>query len=276
MSSSATGIFVDTECGESGETIVFIHGAMDRHSSFIRVRKLLRTHTTVAYDRRGYARSLEATPAAISLQDHVDDLSHVVGDTPATLVGHSYGGVVALCLADQKPELVRSLVVYEAPMSWTDWWPSAAGGSTLAVGLHGGPEAAAEAFMRRVVGDRVWAMLGDVTQAARRAEGSALLLDLSGLRGGGCPYDAARITCPTVIGCGAKSHPHQQRSASELAELLRAAGNSGVVLESIPDATHGAHASCAAAFTRLVEQALQAQTPTLGQGTLPASRPLTP
>ncbi len=233
---------------------------MDRHTSFVGVRRLLSTHTTIAYDRRGYARSLHAQPPATSLQDHVDDLRRVVGDTPSTIVGHSYGGVVALCLADQNPEMVKSLVVYEAPMSWTDWWPSTAGSSTLAVGSEGGPEAAAEAFMRRVVGDRVWVMLGEETQAARRAEGTALLLDLSGLRGAGCPYDPARITCPVVAGHGGKSQPHQQRSATELAEMLRLAGNTRVVLESIPDATHGAHASAAAGFTALVEQALRLPT----------------
>lgn len=257
---SSTGeVFVDTRPGGSGETLVFIHGAMDRHTSFVRVRKFLSTHTTVAYDRRGYSRSLNSMPPATSLQDHVDDLRWVVGHTPSTLVGHSYGGVVALCLADQHPELVKSLVVYEAPMPWTDWWPSTAGGSTIAAGSDGGPEAAAESFMRRIVGDRVWAMLGEETQAARRAEGTALLLDLSGLRDGGCPYDPVRITCPTVIGCGAKSLPHQQRSATEVASMLRAAGNTRVALEMIPDATHGAHASSAAGFTALVEQALRTQ-----------------
>lgn len=257
--SAASEVFVDTRPGASAETIVLIHGAMDRHTSFVRVRKLLSVHTTIAYDRRGYARSLHATPPATSLQDHVDDLRHIIGSTPSTLVGHSYGGVVALCLADQNPELVKSVVVYEAPMPWTDWWPSTAGGSTLAAGSEGGPEAAAESFMRRIVGDRVWVMLGEETQAARRAEGNALLLDLSGLRGGDCPYDPARITCPAVIGCGADSHPHQQRSAAEVASMLRAGGNTRVALETLPGATHGAHASSAAAFASLVEQALRAQ-----------------
>ena len=64
---------------------------------------------------------------------------------------------------------------------------------------------------------------------------------------------------PAVIGHGGKSHPHQQRSATELTEMMRLAGNKHVALETIPEATHGAHASSAAGFTALVEQALRAQ-----------------
>ena len=270
------GLFVDVrpahdEAGHPIETdnprLVFVHGAMDRSTSFARLRRCFPDFTTVAYDRRGYAKSLDV-PAATSFAEHVKDLEEILdqlatetigGTNPAVLVGHSYGGVVALAIAANRPELVRALVVFEAPMPWTDWWPGSAGGSTIAAGAAGGPEAAAESFMRRIVGDEIWERLGDKTRSERRAEGSALLQDLGGLREGGSPYDVNRIICPIVAGHGEKSHAHQQRSSRELHANLVAAHPSlaaQFVLTVMPGASHGAHSSAAPEFAELVRHAI--------------------
>jgi pimeloyl-ACP methyl ester carboxylesterase len=273
------GLFVDVRPAhdETGQPIengnpplVFVHGAMDRSTSFARLRRCFPEYTTVAYDRRGYAKSLDV-PAATSFIEHVNDLEVILeqlasqitlgtgGANPAVLVGHSYGGVVALAVAAKRPELVRALMVFEAPMPWTDWWPGNAGGSTIAAGLAGGPEAAAESFMRRIVGDDIWERLGDQTRAERRAEGSALLQDLGGLREGGCPYDVSLITCPVVVGHGEKSQAHQQKSSQQLrADLVAAhpALASQFVLTVVPEATHGAHSSAAPQFAELVRHAI--------------------
>jgi pimeloyl-ACP methyl ester carboxylesterase len=238
--------------------IVFVHGAMDRSTSFARLRRCFPDHTTVAYDRRGYARSL-TVPAATSFGEHLVDLEAVVGGEPSVIVGHSYGGVVALALAAKRPDLVKALMVFEAPMPWKPWWPGNAGGSTIAAGATGGPEAAAESFMRRIVGDEIWERLGDKTRAERRAEGSALLQDLGGLREGGSPYDVSRITCPVVAGHGEKSHPHQQQSAQQVhADLLATHPELAAqfVLTVIAGATHGAHSSAAPQFAELVRHAI--------------------
>jgi pimeloyl-ACP methyl ester carboxylesterase len=273
------GLFVDVrpahdETGQPIENgnppVVFVHGAMDRSTSFARLRRCFPEYTNVAYDRRGYAKPLEV-PAATSFIEHVNDLETILeqlaAEPPvdtgaaqaAVLVGHSYGGVVALAIAAKRPELVRALVVFEAPMPWTDWWPGHAGGSTIAAGLAGGPEAAAESFMRRIVGDDIWERLGDKTRAERRAEGSALLQDLGGLREGGCPYDVRGITCPVVVGHGEKSQAHQQKSSQQVhADLVAAhpALASQFVLTVVPEATHGAHSSAAPQFAELVRHAI--------------------
>jgi pimeloyl-ACP methyl ester carboxylesterase len=275
-SSLSTGLFVDVrvahdEAGQPIETVsprlVFVHGAMDRSTSFARLRRCFPEYTTVAYDRRGYAKSLNV-PAATSFVEHVDDLETVLerfaaepsgGTNPVVIVGHSYGGVVALALAAKRPELVRALMVFEAPMPWLDWWPGNAGGSTIAAGLAGGPEAAAESFMRRIVGDEIWERLGDKTRAERRAEGSALLQDLGGLREGGSPYDVNHITCPVVVGHGERSQSHQQKSSQQLyADLVGAHPSLAAqfALTVIPEATHGAHSSAAPQFAELVRHAI--------------------
>ena len=229
---------------------------MDRSASFAKVRGLLSTHPTLAYDRRGYGKSVHLGPAA-SFVDHVDDLVTVLGGRRALLVGHSYGGNVCLRVAAEHPGLVHGLVIFEAPMSWEDWWPSTAGSSTIAIGDAHGPEAAAEGFMRRIVGDTAWEALNEQTKAARRAEGRALLVDLAGLRGRGRPYEPARIGCPAVIAYGGLSQAHQIRSSVELHSLLQHAGRSTpAVLRSIDDAGHGAHRSHAVDFAGLVNEAL--------------------
>ncbi len=277
-SAARPGLFVDVrrphdEAGNLIETenpcLVFIHGAMDRSTSFARLRRCFPEFITVAYDRRGYAKSLDV-PAATSFVEHVNDLEGILeqlaagvtgvgGPNPAVLVGHSYGGVVALAVAAKRPKLVRALMVFEAPMPWTDWWPGNAGGSTIAAGAAGGPEAAAESFMRRIVGDEIWERLGDKTRAERRAEGSALLQDLGGLREGGSPYDVNRVLCPVVVGHGERSQPHQQKSSQQLhADLVAAhpALAAQFVLTVVPEATHGAHSSAAPQFAELVRHAI--------------------
>ena len=275
---------VDGEAiGASNPRIVFVHGAMDRSTSFARLQRCFPQHTTVAYDRRGYAKSVDV-PAATNFSEHVQDLLDVVGDEPSVIVGHSLGGVIALTLAATRPELVLALMIFEAPMPWTDWWPGNAGGSTIAAGAADGPAAAAESFMRRIVGDEIWERLGDKTRNERRAEGEALLQDLLGLRVGGSPYDVAAIKCPVVVGYGAKSQPNQQRSSLQLhTDLVAGEANQLInedqlveltipnqpnydavhaqfLLRQLPHATHGAHSSAATEFAELIRLAMSLAT----------------
>ena len=71
------------------------------------------THEVLRYDLRGYGRT--ALPPGPFR--HVDDLAAVIAATgggPVDLVGASLGGRVALDLALEKPQLVRSLVLLGA------------------------------------------------------------------------------------------------------------------------------------------------------------------
>jgi pimeloyl-ACP methyl ester carboxylesterase len=250
-------LFVDHRAVRAGNgavpRIVFVHGAMDRSSSFAKVRGRLAAYDTVAYDRRGYGRSRPAGPAR-SFAGHLDDLEAVVGDRPAVLVGHSYGGNLVLALAARRPEVVAATVVFEPPMPWEPWWPDArAGGNTVAIAREHGPTVAAESFMRRVVGDAVWERLGEGTRADRLAEGPAMLVDLAGLREGGRPFDPSDVRAPAVVGLGSRSEPHRRRASIE---TLLTLGASRPEIRSIGGAGHGAHSSHPDAFAALVERAL--------------------
>ena len=235
--------------------VVFAHGAMDRGSAWDKVRRRLGHMSTLAYDRRGYAGSVDLPFSCDAFADHVGDLktllaAHTDG-RPVVLVGHSAGSNIVLAVAQSEPTVVCAAVVFEPPMPWAPWWPSSAGGSTLAVHAELGPEAAAEAFMRRIVGDRVWDRLPETTRQARRREGTALYEDLSTLRGRPVQFDHNAIVVPVVVGRGDRSLPHhREASAATAAAIPRS------VLVDLPEQGHGAHASDPAGFVGLIELAL--------------------
>lgn len=220
--------------------VVIVHGTLDRAATFARTSRRLRdagAHV-VRYDRRGYGRSIGLGPGPIGR--HVDDLIAVIDGRPAVVFGHSIGGVAGLAAAEREPAAVRAVVAYEPPMPWVSWWPSRTAGAAAVSSPDGGapadPGDAAEAFMRRMVGDERWERLPARTQAERRSEGPALLAELASLRGVPAPYDPARIGCPVIAVHGSRSEPHQRRAAEALAAAVADAR-----LVVIDGATHGAH-----------------------------------
>jgi pimeloyl-ACP methyl ester carboxylesterase len=249
----------ETDLAVSRVAVVLVHGAMDRHSSFDRVRRALPEFTTVAYDRRGYAGSLgRAFSGASPFDDHVNDLVELIDTVaelsgrPLLLAGHSYGTNVVIGAACLRAERVIGVVGYEPPMPWTDWWPGTAGGSTIEAGRIGGPAAAAESFMRRIVGDQIWERLPAHTKAARCAEGEALLADLGSLRGGPSPIDYRACVVPSEIGYGSLSLPHQQDAARETAKLLPDAE-----LNELPDTGHGCLTGNPVGYASMVRRVIE-------------------
>jgi pimeloyl-ACP methyl ester carboxylesterase len=246
--------------------LVFVHGAMDRGTSFDRVRRRFADYPTVAYDRRGYADSVSLPFGEDAFADHVADLLAVVhgleggelGPRPLVLIGHSAGSNIVLAVAEQllgsASHRVTGAVVFEPPMPWTDWWPGNAGGSTIAAFEADGPEAAAESFMRRIVTDRVWERLPAQTRASRRSEGMGLIADLMTLRGRPAQFDYSAITIPVVVGKGEKSQPHQRRSSDDTAALLPQAE-----LVELSNHGHGAHSSDPEGFSGLIHRVLAHQ-----------------
>lgn len=229
--------------GDGGPLVVLLHGSMDRGASMARVAAELADLDSVRYDRRGYGRSVEA--GACGIDGHVEDLCHVVGERPSVLVGHSYGGVVALAAAARRPDLVLAVAAYEAPMPWCDWWPSTTAGGAAARSEDG--RAAAEGFLRRMLGDERYERLPESTRAKRGREGDALVTELRSVRSGGAPYDPRALVVPVVAARGTRSGAHLRRAAEVLAAEVP--GGELVVLEG---ADHGAHLSQPAAFATLV------------------------
>jgi pimeloyl-ACP methyl ester carboxylesterase len=78
---------------------------------------LARGHRVLLYDLRGHGRS-ERTRSGYDLATQAADLDALTASIPEplALVGHSYGGLVALRFALDRPERVRKLAIVEAPL----------------------------------------------------------------------------------------------------------------------------------------------------------------
>jgi pimeloyl-ACP methyl ester carboxylesterase len=97
--------------------VVFIHGAFiaDTFRPLLAEPSLARHYQLILYHRRGYAGSSRASePVSVALQaaDCRVLLRHL-GVERAHVVGHSYGGIVALQLALDTPSVVHSLALVE-------------------------------------------------------------------------------------------------------------------------------------------------------------------
>ena len=236
-----------TETGH-GPLVAVVHGSMDRSAGMLRLsRRLDERFRVLRYDRRGYGRSAPH-PGPFGISQQVDDLEALLDDRRALLFGHSYGGNVVLALADRRPDLVSAVVVFETPLSWLDWWPGSTAGSS-ALATQGDPSDAAERFMRRLVGDERWSKLPPSSRAARRAEGPAMVGELTDLRQRP-PWTAERIQVPVLALHGEHGAPHHRDAMHHLAEILPSCA-----VEMIDDARHfgpNTHAEdVAAAITRL-------------------------
>ena len=207
--------------------IVLVHGAMDRSAGMLRLsRRLDEQYLVARYDRRGYGKS---TPheGPFDMAAQVADLVGVIAGRRAVVVGHSYGGNIALATAEQNPSLVAGVLIYETPLSWEPWWPGTTAGA-VAIRAAGQPEEAAEAFMRRIIGVERWEALPERTRATRRAEGVALVEELADLREHQ-PWHADQIHVPVVVGCGTRGAAHHKQGMELVASTI--AGAEFVVLE---------------------------------------------
>lgn len=223
--------------------MVLIHGSLDRSAGMARLARVLNPVCRVLrYDRRGYARSWPH-PGPYSVPEQVEDLCSLVGDTQVVLVGHSYGGNVALAAAAAMPRgQVSGVSVFESPLSWLPWWPSNSAGARS---IEAPPEEAAEAFMKRLVGETGWASLPDRTKSERRREGAALQGELGWLRAN-VPWEASAIDVPLLCGHGSRGAQHHRRAMEWLAHEA-----GGRVVE-IAGAGHGAPNSHPREFAELL------------------------
>ena len=104
--------------GGPGPTIVFEAAAGEDHSNWLPIAERLRDRSLACvYDRTGVGRSTKPRPAA-SAADHAAELHELLEAAgiprPVLLVGHSYGGLVALLVSATHPEDVAGLILVDA------------------------------------------------------------------------------------------------------------------------------------------------------------------
>ncbi len=236
MSESVEPILYDAS-SEPLASVVLVHGALDRSMAFRGVLQRLYQYDVTVYDRRGYGASVELSPAT-SLDDHVADLISVLeaseaGVGPSVVVGHSMGGAIVMLAAVARPELVRSLGVFEPALPGVAV-PADAASTTKDIPED--PEHLVRWMYRRVVGESAFERMDARAQRALVDEAPALRVDLESADNMVKALDLAAISVPTVVGYGGESVSHHIARAKWLADQLP-----NTTLFEAPGAQHACH-----------------------------------
>ena len=107
--------------GTSGTPVVFVHGSVGGLDDWnAQVLAFARTHRVVVYSRRYHPPNAPQNDGrTYSPELHAEDLAtflQTLALGPAHIVGSDYGAYIALFLAREHPDLVRSLVLGEPPI----------------------------------------------------------------------------------------------------------------------------------------------------------------
>jgi pimeloyl-ACP methyl ester carboxylesterase len=164
-------LYLDAPAG-AGDPLVLVHGGWTDHTTWNLIAgPLAERFRVIRYDRRGHSRSARGAAAPVRRR-HEDDLAALIellGCAPATLVGSSYGAIVALALAGRRPDLVAGVVAHEPPALALAPDPDAlALLETVGDQIRAGdPETATERFFEQaVLGPGGWQLVPEPVQRA--------------------------------------------------------------------------------------------------------------
>ena len=225
----ANGVWLDQESTGGGEPVVFIHGVLIA-SVFepVVAQPALAAYRCITYARRGYAGS-DHPPGATTVEQQASDcraLIAALGVEAAHIVGHSYGGAIALQVALDAPDIVHSLSLLEPALIVGD---SAEGyrsslAATIQRAHEAGLETAADEFLEmRSPGyrERLDNLVPDALEQVVRDARTTMDYELPGLPDWSFPVaHAARISAPTLILLGERSKGLSPRFAETYHFLL--------------------------------------------------------
>ena len=119
----AQNIYLKTFGKSTLPAMIFLHGGPGYNSAnfeYTTAQKLADAgFFVIVYDRRGEGRSPDAK-AAFTFEETFQDLNRIYNQyklKQATLLGHSFGGVVATLFAERYPQKVQALVLVGAPVA---------------------------------------------------------------------------------------------------------------------------------------------------------------
>ena len=106
------------EIGEGSPPIIFVHGHLSDYRAWVELFDLFSDDfRRVAYTQRYFEPNLVIADAIqMSVDEHIEDLCQFIEAldcAPASLIGLSYGAGIALRAAAKRPDLVKSMVLYE-------------------------------------------------------------------------------------------------------------------------------------------------------------------
>jgi pimeloyl-ACP methyl ester carboxylesterase len=234
------------EAGE-GPTAILIHGSVSDYREWTKLIDPLSQHYhVIAYSRRYHSPNPSPGPDAdASLDQQVSDLFEILkamSINSAHIVGHSYGGAIALGFTLRHPEMVRSLVLAEPAVSGV-MSKTPANDSMLkesqalrAQMSEVFPKGDAEQIVKTYAAHVAPGDFEKATPDERKMlleNVSAFQLDFTSQRRPFTCEDAQKITVPVLVLAGDHSPMGLQRIAETTAQCIK-----GAKFVKIPQATH--------------------------------------
>lgn len=116
-------LYINVFGDSKNHPVIFLHGGPGYNCANFEATtaQQLANHGfyVIVYDRRGEGRS-KATPATYTFQETINDLVEIYQKynlKNATLLGHSFGGVIGTLFAEKHPDKVQSLILVGAPVA---------------------------------------------------------------------------------------------------------------------------------------------------------------
>lgn len=250
-----------------GTTIVFVPGSFSTGATWRHVTKpLADRYRIVTTSLLGYGDTQERRqPGSASINDEIDILEAVIAraNAPVHIVGHSFGACVVLAYARRRKPPPLSLTLLEPPVSnllhlagETDMNNQfhAMTDSYIAAWQAGDTEAA-----RRVInfygGEGTFESFPQHIRDSVTSQTATNILDWeSGYADMPTQEEFARVSMPTLIVCGEKSHAAVQRSNDLLGRCLPCASH-----VTLSNANHFMIGTHAAELTQLIENHVTAK-----------------
>ena len=179
------------------------------------------THDVLAPDLIGYGDDVWPPGKPFHYREDVERLAAMLGGRQADVVGHSYGGFLALQLALAHPALVRRIAVYD-PVAFNVLTPEErARGFTTIKPQYELPldEAWLAAFVDWWNEPGAWTKLPEPTRAAFRQVGWKMSQEVTSLMADR-ETDYARIEAPVLVLGGGKSPEAERITVERLAQVL--------------------------------------------------------
>lgn len=218
-----------TESG-SGTPVVMIHsGGMSSRQWGRLATRLSATHRAIALDLLGYGQSPPARDA-FTLQDDLDAVLAVVdaAGEPAHVVGHSYGGLLALEVA--RARTIRSLSLCE-PVAFGVLHSTNDAEALADLGRYGddasfGEEPGSERWLERFVdwwnGAGAWRAMPPPARQAFLAVGPKVYREVAGITHERTSHETwAALDVPTLLVCGANTTLAERHVCAVFARAMK-------------------------------------------------------
>jgi pimeloyl-ACP methyl ester carboxylesterase len=218
----------------SGEPVILLHsGGMSSRQWRILAENLATTHRVISPDFLGCGENPPWPDEPFHFRQDVQAITELIEElnSPFHIVGHSYGGLIALTIARQMPSLLRTVSVYD-PVAFgvlydandkegLDNLEEASRSPVFQDISHGGDEAWLEGFIDYWNGPGTWKGLPDPTQKSFLRVGRKVFYEVLTLMSDRTTLDEfAAITCPALLMHGENSPAAARRVITLLGERL--------------------------------------------------------